>query len=211
MARYLSFVETWGLARWQSDLQLYEFRGLEGPLKRLYYKFVTACQSLLVDSQGRLGREIVSQGVILAHIVKNNQSVLGFLWIHLLEIDVFNRKEHFRPDLAGGISLTNDRSVDSGGPCSAFEDTTTADPQLYRLDLFVEIEYMHQHLEIVHLCDKRLIEAVNIVVLACQKEMRRILYFEDLFELPLVVLHLCFVVDLDRAHIVQLNGESQRS
>ena len=180
-------------------------------MKGLYYKFVPAGQPLLVNSQGRLSREIISQRVILAHIVKDDQPVLGFLWLHLLKIDVFNRKEHLRPDLAGGVSLANDRPVDSGGSRSASEDPSPADPQLYGLDLFVEIEYMHQHLEIIDLSNERFIEAVNVVVLACQQEMRRVLYFEHLFELSLVVLHLCFVVHLDRTHVVQLYGEPQGS
>ena len=91
--------------------------------------------------------------MVLAHVVEDYQPVLGFLWLHLLEINVFDRKEHLGPDLAGGVSLANDRPIDSGGSRSASEDPSTTDPQFYGLDLFVEIENVNQHLEIIHLCD----------------------------------------------------------
>jgi hypothetical protein len=70
---------------------------------------------------------------------------------------------------------------------------------------------MHQHGKTIDFGDERLVEAVNVVVLASQQEMTGVFDLEHLLELPFVIAHLGLVVDLDGTHVVELNGEAERS
>ena len=70
---------------------------------------------------------------------------------------------------------------------------------------------MNQNSEVVDLSNERFIQAVKVMILACQQEMTWVLNSEDLLELTFVVFDLCLVVYLDRTNIVQLNWEAKWS
>jgi len=48
------------------------------------------------------------------------------------------------------------------------------------------------------------------MILTRKKKMIRILYFENIFKLTLIIFYLSFVVYLYRTNIVKFNGETQR-
>ena len=65
------------------------------------------------------------------------------------------------------------------------------------LNFLIKVIHMNQHLEIVDFLLKRLVQTVKVKVFARHKEMRRILYFEHLGILTLLVYDFSLVVGLD--------------
>jgi hypothetical protein len=69
--------------------------------------------------------------------------------------------------------------------------------QLQYLNFFIEVKNMNQGCEVVLLLYERLIQAVEVMILAGQEEVVRVLYFENILELSWLVFYLSFVVNFN--------------
>ena len=142
MTRYLTLIKTRRNTCWKSNFQLNKFIRLKHSLKRLNWKFISTSQTLLRSSHRGLSRKIIVQWVVFWHIVKNNQSILYLLRLHIFKINVFNWKKYFRTDLTHSCTLTWYRPTANFLSWFALNQTFTLNMQLNCLYFPVKVKHM---------------------------------------------------------------------